>query len=128
MAWTVLHHPDFEKEFDALEEAVQDELLAAQQALDDRGPALGRPLVDTLNGSKHANMKEIRFKAADGVWRVAFAFDPHQQAIVLIAGDKFGGSEDRFYKQLMSRADARRDRWLAANPKRPAKKKRKNKG
>lgn len=54
--------------------------------------------MDTLNGSKHANMKEMRFSAADGEWRVAFAFDPERNAIVLVAGDKSGGSQKRFYK------------------------------
>ena len=52
-------------------------------------------------------MKELRFYAADGVWRVAFAFDPKRCAILLVAGDKSGSSEDRFYKQLIKKADAR---------------------
>lgn len=51
---------------------------------------LGRPYVDTLEGSKYPNMKELRFTADDGVWRVAFAFDPQREAIVLVAGDKAG--------------------------------------
>lgn len=59
------------------------------------GPALGRPEVDTLNGSKHANMKELRFRADGGVWRVAFAFDPERNAILLVAGDKSGTSEKK---------------------------------
>ena len=50
------------------------------------GSQLGRPRVDTLKGSRHANMKELRFDAADGVWRVAFAFDPKRSAVLLIAG------------------------------------------
>lgn len=58
-------------------------------------------------------MKELRFKAAGGVWRVAFAFDPAQKAILLVAGDKSGGSEKRFYRQLIKSADARFDRHLA---------------
>lgn len=41
--------------------------------------ALARPWADTLNGSKHANMKELRFDADNGVWRVAFAFDPSER-------------------------------------------------
>jgi hypothetical protein len=57
---------------------------------------LSRPRVDTLNGSRHANMKELRFNAANGVWRFAFAFDPNRQAIILCGGDKTGGSEKRF--------------------------------
>lgn len=52
-------------------------------------------------------MKELRFQAADGVWRVAFAFDPRREAILLVAGDKSGSSEKRFYKQLIKIADSR---------------------
>lgn len=97
----------------ALPEAVQDEILARMGLLREFGPMLGRPNVDTLNDSKHANMKELRFKTADGAWRVAFAFDPGREAILLIAGDKSGGSERRFYKQLIAKADARFDVHLA---------------
>jgi len=74
---------------------------------------LGRPRVDTLNGSRHANMKELRFSAADGEWRVAFAFDPRRKAILLVAGDKSGGSEKRFYRELIKKADERFDAHLA---------------
>jgi hypothetical protein len=52
-------------------------------------------------------MKELRFQAVDGVWRVAFAFDPGRSAILLVAGDKSGSSEKRFYKQLIKIADSR---------------------
>ncbi len=68
--------------------------------------------MDTLNGSRHANMKELRFNADGGVWRVAFAFDPNRRGIVLVAGDKSGVSERRFYRQLINRADYRYDRYL----------------
>ena len=84
MPWTVRNHDDFDPEFDGLPLEVQDELLAMTALLEVYGPALGRPHADTLAGSKHANMKELRFKAADGVWRVAFAFDPERQAILLV--------------------------------------------
>jgi hypothetical protein len=69
--------------------------------------------VDTLKDSKHANMKELRFDAADGAWRVAFAFDPQRQAVLLVAGDKSGGSEKRFYRSLTATADRRFDDHLA---------------
>jgi hypothetical protein len=95
-----------------LAEAVQIELLAHVKVLQRFGPVLGRPQVDTLKGSKHANMKELRFKAEDGVWRVAFAFDPRRRAILLIAGDKSGVSEKRFYKTLIGKADERFNRHL----------------
>jgi hypothetical protein len=58
-------------------------------------------------------MKELRFDAADGVWRVAFAFDPKRKAVLLVAGDKSGGSQRRFYKQLIAKADERFDAHLA---------------
>ena len=107
MAWTVTNHDAFDPEFDDLPEAVQDELLAASTLLRTYGPSLGRPYVDTLAGSKHSNMKELRFRVADGVWRVAFAFDPVRRAILLVAGDKSGVAQSRFYKTLIRKADAR---------------------
>lgn len=113
MKWDVIFHEAFEPEFEALAEEVQDELLAHAELLGRFGPQLGRPRVDTLNGSKHANMKELRFDAADGVWRVAFAFDPERKAILLMAGDKSGRSEKRFYRHLIAKADDRFDDHLS---------------
>jgi hypothetical protein len=107
MAWDVEFHDAFEAEFLAFEQPVQDALLAVAKLLADYGPQLGRPHADTLKGSKHANMKELRFEASDGEWRAAFAFDPERRAILLVAGDKSGGSEKRFYKQLIVKADLR---------------------
>jgi hypothetical protein len=52
-------------------------------------------------------MKELRFSSKDGVWRFAFAFDPKRQAIVLCGGDKSGGEERRFYRDLIRKADGR---------------------
>lgn len=111
--WIVEIGDEFQPEFDALPEKVQDELLAKTLLLQQFGPQLGRPTIDTLNGSKHANMKELRFKAADGIWRAAFAFDPERKAIILVAGDKSGGSERQFYRDLIRKADARFDAHLA---------------
>jgi hypothetical protein len=113
MSWEVLFHDEFEPEFDELARAAQDELLARAGVLAEFGPSLGRPTVDTLKGAGHANMKELRFDADDGVWRVAFAFDPKRRAILLVAGDKSGGSEDKFYKRLIAKADKRFDGHLA---------------
>ena len=111
--WEVDLHDDFVPEYRVLHKDVQDELLATIELLEHFGPQLGRPRADTLNGSRHANMKELRFDAADGVWRVAFAFDPDRKAILLVAGDKSGGSGKRFYRQLINKADARFDTHVA---------------
>ncbi|QKV18904.1 type II toxin-antitoxin system RelE/ParE family toxin [Oricola thermophila] len=112
MAWTVAFVEEFEPEFDAFPEEVQDAIFARALLLEREGPSLGRPHVDTLAGSRHANMKELRCNAAGGVWRIAFAFDPDRQAVLLVGGDKSGVSEKRFYRQLISRADERFDRHL----------------
>ena len=58
-------------------------------------------------------MKEMRFNAAGGQWRLAFVFDPARKAILLVAGDKSGGSAKRFYRTLMRKADERFDRHLS---------------
>jgi len=107
MPWTVIYHPDFDAELEDLSRDVRVELFASVALLELTGPMLGRPHADTLAGSKHANMKELRFTADDGVWRVAFAFDPKRRAIVLVAGDKAGVAQKRFYKALIAKADAR---------------------
>ncbi len=104
---------EFEPEFDALHEDVQTEILALSLLLEEFGPLLGRPRVDTLNGSRHAKMKELRFGAAGGDWRVAFAFDPKRRAILLAAGNKSGVSDKRFYRELIRKADNRFDAHLA---------------
>lgn len=113
MPWSVELHGAFEEEFDGLSEEVQDRILALAGLLKERGPALSRPHADTLNGSTHSNLKELRFTTSDGVWRVAFAFDPQRKAILLVASDKSGGSEKRFYRDLIVKADARLNEHLA---------------
>ncbi len=112
MQWEIEFYEDFETEFDALTAEVQDVFLAKALLLEQFGPGLGRPTVDTLKGSRHSNMKELRFYAGDGVWRVAFSFDPERQAILLVAGDKSGVSEKQFYKRLIETADRRFDKHL----------------
>lgn len=86
---------------------MQDEFYAEAQFLEMMGPSTGRPHVDTLEGSRYPNMKELRFEAANDEWRVAFAFDPKRVAVMLVGGGKVGVSEKRFYKALIKRADAR---------------------
>ena len=114
MTWTVLFHDAFDAEFEALVEDLQDELLAHANLLATFGPDLGRPTVDTLKGSRHRNMKELRFSWNGQVWRVAFAFDPRRQAILLVGGDKGRADQRRFYKRLLTVADARYGDHLAS--------------
>ena len=109
---------DDREEFDAwfaeLTAIAQSEVIAKVNLLKLFGPQLRRPHADTLNGSKHANMKELRADTSDQVLRIAFAFDPKRVAILLVGGNKSGTSQKRFYKQLVAKADALFDAHLKA--------------
>lgn len=113
MRWTAIFHDEFLPEFEELPEEVQEELAARMRWLEQFGPSLGRPNVDTLGGSCYPNMKELRFRL-DGLWRFAFAFDPDRQAIVLVGGNKIGVSQARFYRDLIRTADTRFTTHLAS--------------
>lgn len=84
--WNLELYSEFRPEFAALPEPVRLEIISLMNLLRQFGPQMGRPRVDTLKGSRFANMKELRFSAVDGTWRIAFAFDPQRKAIVLVAG------------------------------------------
>ena len=92
--------------------AVLEEVLALAELLRRFGPQLKRPHCDTLSGSKHANMKELRADTKDQVLRIALAFDPKRAAILLLGGNKSGVSQKRFYRQLLAKADALYDAHL----------------
>ena len=113
MNWRVEHAPEFEPEFETLPNAVKVSIAALIENLQERVLHAGSPHVATLNGSRHLTMMEMRFTAAAGTWRVAFAFDPARNAILLVAADKSGVSSKRFYRSLIQRADHRFDLHLA---------------
>ena len=112
MTWAVIFEDEFDAEFQGMPEGLQDEILAHALLLKEYGHNLGRPTVDTLKGSKHNNMKELRFDWKSGVWRIAFAFDPQRQAVLLAAADKSGSDQKRVYRKLIALAERRYDRYL----------------
>ena len=106
-------HPECEAWADDLNQPDAESLLAAIRVLRAEGPALGRPLVDTVKGSRHPNMKELRpgFTGRTEV-RVLFAFDSERQAMLLVGGDK-GADWDGWYKVNIPVADDRFDEHQA---------------
>jgi hypothetical protein len=80
--------------------AVRGKLKAAAIILSEYGPQLGRPYVDTLNGSRYAKMKELRFNADGGAWRVAFAFDLERKAISVGGWGQGGNREDAILSRI----------------------------
>lgn len=109
--WPIELCPEFEAWLDGLEDdALRLEILSHAKALQRLGPGTGRPLVDTLKGSKHANMKELRMQYAGEPWRIMFAFDPRRIGIVLLGGSKAGKPD--WYDENIPVADARYDAHL----------------
>lgn len=104
MAWEVEFTDQFEEWWNGLDGDAQDDIRASVMLLQAVGPALGRPHVDTVNHSRHPNMKELRTQSNGRPYRTFFAFDPRRTAILLIGGDK--GSDDRFYEVMIPAADS----------------------
>lgn len=95
-----------------LDQQSYEQVVAALELLQERGPQLGRPLVDTIKASRHKNMKELRpGSSGRSELRVLFAFDPERKAIFLVAGDKAGRWE-KWYKVNIPIADDRFDDHL----------------
>jgi hypothetical protein len=113
--------PECEGWLSSLSSADRVGILQDAKLLTEFGPQLGRPYVDHIDDSKHTNMKELRSRFDGHQYRTLFAFDPKQQAVLLIGGDKVGQNQERFYKALIKLADSAYDRHLARIAKEKAK-------
>jgi hypothetical protein len=109
MAWDVEYTDQFGDWFANLDENAQNAIVAAVEVLQERGPSLGRPLVDTIKTSHHSNMKELR--PSGGNLRILFVFDPRRTAILLIGGDKTN-HWDNWYLNYVPIADELYDEHL----------------
>jgi hypothetical protein len=108
--WNVEFTGEFFDWWNSLTDSQQDALQAGIELLESNGPSLGRPHADTVKGSRHPNMKELRTQCAGKPLRSFFAFDPRRSAILLIGGDKTG--DKRFYDKMIPLADALYDTYL----------------
>ena len=102
--WVIETTDIFDKWFDALDDANRANVLASLIVLQEKGPMLSRPYVDTINGSCYSNMKELRIQSKGNPIRVFFAFDPARKGILLCAGNK-ASNEKRFYDEMIHIAD-----------------------
>ena len=100
--WDIEYTDEFAVWWDTLTTDEQDAITSAVEHLEAAGPGLGRPFVDTVRGSRHANMKELRPRR--GNLRILFAFDPRRTAILLIGGDKTHRWQE-WYDQMIPVAD-----------------------
>lgn len=86
MSWEVKFTPEAERWFASLGDRDAERFAAGVDRLERDGPGLGRPFADSVKGSRHHNMKELR--SVGGNLRALFAFDPRRHAVVLLGGDK----------------------------------------
>jgi hypothetical protein len=116
MAWTVILVDEVADWYLGLEEREPETakmVAAAIDLIETDGPALGRPMVDSIGGSSVRNMKELRpGSRGRSEIRILFVFDPVRQAVLLVAGDK-AGNWDRWYRESIPLAERRYARWLA---------------
>jgi hypothetical protein len=103
--WVVDATEEYLEWFAALDAVSKQAILRGVLLLEEFGPQLGRPSVDTLKGSSLPNLKELRSHTAEHVYRVFFAFDERRKALLLIGGDKKGLSDRVFYKSKISEAE-----------------------
>jgi hypothetical protein len=110
MEWEVLFAEEFAEWLDTRDTGLRTRVAAHVELLERFGPNLGRPRVDTVQGSAYANMKELRVQYGGEPWRILSAFDPRRRAILLVGGNKTGNK--RWYEQQVEIADARYRRHL----------------
>ena len=102
--WAIETTDTFDGWFDSLDDTDRANVLASMIVLRERGPMLSRPYADTVKGSIHSNMKELRVQSKGDPIRAYFAFDPKRKGILLCAGNKTG-DEKRFYDVMIPIAD-----------------------
>lgn len=106
MDWDILITEEYEKWFLGLNDAEQIDVQAMVDVLEIKGPHLGRPQADTLQGSnKVKNLKELRIQHAGSPYRVFYAFDPQRRAVLLCGGRKDGKKDKTFYKRMIPIAE-----------------------
>jgi len=109
--WEVEFTNEFGQWWEGLDEDEQESVAVSVELLRVLGPNLPRPHSDTLKGSRHSNMKELRTQHHGRPIRTFYAFDPRRHAILLIGGDKTG--DDRFYDRMIPLADRLYEEHLA---------------
>jgi hypothetical protein len=108
--WSIERTDEISGWMKELDDDAKEMILKALFILKEIGPSLGRPYVDSVKGSKHQNMKELRVQSKQRLFRILFAFDPIRSAILLIGGDKRG--DRRFYQKMIPVADKLYDVYL----------------
>ncbi|MCL2042677.1 MAG: type II toxin-antitoxin system RelE/ParE family toxin [Treponema sp.] len=103
--WDVYSTEEYLIWFSNLSDFDKEEINYKVRLLEEFGPNLGRPHADTLKGSSVNNLKELRIKTNDHLFRIAFYFDVNRNGLLLTGGDKKCKDEKLFYKDLITHAE-----------------------
>lgn len=101
--WKIIQSLEFEHWFIRQDSELQEDVFAILRVLEQKGPSLARPYVDTLKGSKIPNLKELRVQSKGKPIRILFVFDTERKAVLLTAGNK--QADKRFYSKLIFQAE-----------------------
>ena len=107
MTWRVevtAEFADWARSLRKLDRESSRQVGAAVELLKQHGPNLKRPLVGEITTSKIKNMKELRPGSTGREIRILFVFDPWQQIVLLVAGDKAGDWRG-WYRRAIPRAE-----------------------
>ena len=103
--WNVDFSDEYNAWFDTLDDECKEAVFERVILLQKFGPQLPRPYADTLKGSKHKNLKELRSQTKKHVLRVAYYFDSVRNGFLLTGGDKKGKNQEKFYRDLITESE-----------------------
>jgi hypothetical protein len=111
MPWDLVFVPEFEKWLFEQDDKLRDNIYDNFKLLEELGPLLGRPKVDTLKGSRLCNLKELRLTHMGMPIRIIFLFDEVQKGIILLGGNK--ANDHRWYVKSIRLAERRYTEYLS---------------
>jgi hypothetical protein len=109
--WHIDYTQEYEDRFSVQKEDNKMAINAKVLLLSEFGPHLGRPYVDTIHDSKYKNLKELRIKYKNTVFRILFCFNKSRNCWLLIGGNKKGKNEKQFYDMLVDPAEKLIDKY-----------------
>ncbi|EKJ88320.1 hypothetical protein CLV96_3996 [Leptospira meyeri] len=124
--WEIESTKELDLWLQKLDSTTKEEILAHFYLLRQKGPLLGRPFADSIQGSKIQNLKELRVQVKLKVIRIFFVFTEGRIGLLLAGGDK-RGNDKRFYEQMIPMVEKIYKNWLIENGENPDESKSKKK-
>lgn len=110
--WKIIETTEYKEWKEGLTDEQLDAIRRRLHQLEERGPSLGRPLVDQVKGSQLKNLKEFRVSST-GALRILFIFGKSRNAIFLLGGNKSKNNEwNEWYRKAIPRAELIYKRYL----------------